>query len=83
MVQELSIKEIGENVLVKLENFNRQLWDAISFRLIHTMMVEENELQSAYKKVKEYRKERWNKALAQVKGNKRKAYELISSENFV
>lgn len=59
------------------------MWDAISFRIIHALMATENSLEHSYDKVQEYRKERWQKALAQAKGNKKKAYQLIVSEDFI
>lgn len=82
MVEAINVQKIGEEVLQQLENFNKHMWDAISFRMIHSMMAEEPVLKDSYTKTQEYRKERWQKALAQAKGNKRKAYQLLASEHF-
>ena len=82
MLETINVQKIGEDVLHQLENFNKRIWDAISFRMIHTTISEEPALKDSYLKTQEYRKERWQKALAQANGNKRKAYQLIASEDF-
>lgn len=78
----MDIQGVGKEVLGKLEHLNKQIWNAVSFRIIHAMISEEKELKNSYKTVKEYRKIRWKKALQEANGNKRNAYELICSENF-
>ena len=78
----MSMQKIGQDVLHQLEDFNQRTWDAISFRMIHALMAEELTLQDSYQKTQEYRKERWQKALAQADGDKRKAYQLVASEEF-
>lgn len=83
MPELMNIKELGREVLTELEDFNKKIWDAISFRLIHASMSKEKELKNSYETVQDYRLQRWQKALLQAKGNKRKAYELISSEDFI
>ena len=76
------MQKIGQDVLHQLEDFNQRTWDAISFRMIHALMAEEPTLQDSYQKTQEYRKERWQKALVQADGDKRKAYQLVASEEF-
>ncbi len=76
-----TLKQVGTEILGELKQFNKQVWDAVSFRLIHAKMSNEKSTDS-YAKTKEYRRERWEKALDKAEGNKRKAYELLSSEKF-
>ncbi len=58
------------------------MWDTVSFRMIHAMMTEEPVLKDSYQKTQEYRKQRFEKALKQAHGDKRKAYQLLASDNF-
>lgn len=83
MPELVNVKEIGDEILTELGQFNKKIWDAISFRLIHATLSEKKELKSAYANIKSHRKRRFEKALLQAKGNKRKAYELIVSEDFI
>lgn len=78
----MNVQKIGQDVLHQLEDFNKRMWDAVSFRMIHAMMAEEPVLKDSYHKTQSYRKERWQKALIQAHGDKRKAYQLLASENF-
>lgn len=82
MQETLNVQKIGQEVLQQLEDFNKQVWDAVSFRIIHAMMTMEPVLKDSYTKTQEYRRERWQKALVQAKGDKRKAYDLLVSEHF-
>lgn len=82
MQETINVKKIGEEVLHQLEGFNKKIWDAVSFRMIHAMMSQEPVLKDSYQKTQEYRKERWERALKQAHGNKTKAYQLIASEKF-
>lgn len=82
MQETINVNEMGKEVLQRLEEFNRKMWSAVSFRMIHAMMSQESVLTGSYKKTQEYRKQRWEKALNQTKGNKRKAYQLLASEEF-
>lgn len=82
MPQAVNVNKIGQEVLHQLEDFNKKMWDAVSFRMIHAMMSQEPVLKDSYTKTQEYRKQRWQKALNQAKGNKRKAYQLLISEKF-
>lgn len=78
----INVNKVGQNILHQLEDFNKRMWDAISFRMVHAMMSQEPALKNSFTKTQEYRKERWQKALAQAHGNKRKAYRLLASEEF-
>jgi len=78
----MSVQKIGRDVLHRLEDFNKKMWDAVSFRMIHAMMTEEPLLKDSYRKTQEYRKQRFEKALKQTHGDKIKAYQLLASENF-
>lgn len=82
MQETINVNKIGQEVLHQLEDFNKKIWDAVSFRMIHAMMSQETVLKDSYKKTQEFRKIRWEKALKQANGNKRKAYQLLASENF-
>jgi hypothetical protein len=82
MQETINVNKIGQEVLHQLEDFNKRMWDAVSFRMIHAMISQEQALKDSFKKTQEYRKERWQKALAQAQGNKRKAYQLLASEEF-
>ncbi len=82
MQETMNVQKIGQDVLLRLEDFNKRMWDAVSFRIIHAMMAEEPLLKDSYQKTQSYRKERWQKALTQAQGDKRKAYQLLASENF-
>ena len=82
MQETINVNKIGQEVLHQLEDFNKRMWDAVSFRMIHAMVSEEPILKDSYIKTQEYRKERWQKALTQAHGDKRKAYQLLSSDEF-
>ncbi len=82
MQETMNVQEIGQDVLHQLEDFNKKMWDAISFRMIHAMMAEEPVLKDSYQITQEYRKQRLEKALREAHGDKRKAYRLLASENF-
>ena len=83
MQETINMSKIGEEVLQKLEEFNKKMWDAVSFRMAHAMMSQETEVKGSYEKVQGYRKQRWEKALKQAKGDRRKAYQLLASEKFI
>ena len=78
----INVQKIGQDVLHQLEDFNRNMWAAVSFRMIHAMMAEEPALKDSYQNTREYRKQRFEKALKQAHGDKIKAYQLLASENF-
>ena len=82
MPETINMKEVGHEVLGTLEKMNKNIWHAVSFRMVHALMSEEKQLKDSYQKIQESRKERWQKALLQSKGNKRKAYDLVSSADF-
>lgn len=82
MQETMNVQKIGQDVLHQLEDFNKRMWDAVSFRMIHAMMAEESVLKDSYQKTQSYRKERWQKALMQAHGDKTKAYQLLASEEF-
>ncbi len=82
MQETINVQKIGQEVLHQLEDFNKQMWDAVSFRMIHAMMSQEPVLKNSYQQTQSYRKQRWEKALKQACGNKRKAYQLLASEEF-
>ena len=82
MQETMNVQKIGQDVLHQLEDFNKKIWDAVSFRMIHAMMTEEPVLKNSYQNTQEYRKQRFEKALKQTHGDKRKAYQLLASENF-
>ena len=82
MQEAMNVQKIGQDVLHKLEDFNKNMWDAVSFRMIHAMMAEEPVLENSYQTTQEYRKQRFEKALKQTHGDKRKAYQLLASDNF-
>tara|TARA_Y100000310_G_scaffold343333_1_gene450474 strand:+ start:303 stop:554 length:252 start_codon:yes stop_codon:yes gene_type:complete len=82
MQETVNVNKIGQEVLHQLEDFNKKMWDAVSFRMIHAMISQEPVLKDSYTKTQSYRKQRWEKALKQSHGNKRKAYQLLASENF-
>lgn len=82
MSEAINVNIIGQEVLQQLEDFNKRIWDAVSFRIIHAMASQDPLLKDSYTKTNEYRKERWQKALTQAKGNKREAYRLLALEEF-
>lgn len=82
MQETMNVQKIGQDVLHQLEDFNKKMWDAVSFRMIHAMMAGEPLLKKSYIQTQGYRKERWQKALTQSHGDKRKAYQLLASEEF-
>lgn len=83
MQETINVNKIGQEVLQQLEDFNKRMWDAVSFRMIHAMISQEIVLKNSYQKTQSYRKERWQKALTEAQGDKRKAYKLLSSEEFI
>ncbi|MBI2671993.1 hypothetical protein HYX16_03605 [Candidatus Woesearchaeota archaeon] len=80
----VTLQKIGQEVLEELKEFNKRTWDAIHFSLIYAQMKEELELKKldTDRNVREYRKERYEKALKLAKGDKMKAYNLLASEDF-
>lgn len=82
MSEAVTINKIGQEVLHQLEDFNKKMWDAVSFRMIHALMTQEPILKDSYTKTQEYRKQRWQKALTEAHGDKRKAYQILTSEEF-
>ncbi len=82
MQETINVNKIGQDVLHQLEDFNKKMWDAVSFRMIQALLSQEPILKDSYTKTQEYRKERWQKALTQAHGDKRKAYQLLASEEF-
>ncbi len=82
MQETINVQKIGQDVLHQLEDFNKKMWDAVSFRMIHAMITEEPVLKDSYQNTQEYRKQRFEKALKQTRGDKRKAYQLLASDNF-
>ena len=78
----MNVQKIGQDVLHQLEDFNKKMWDAVSFRMIHAMMAEEPALKNSFQNTQEYRKQRFEKALKQAHGDKKKAYQFLASENF-
>ncbi len=82
MQETVNVKKMGQEVLHQLEEFNKRIWDAISFRMIHSLMSQEQVLKDSYQKTQEYRKQRWERALKLAHGSKTKAYQLLASENF-
>lgn len=82
MQETINVNKIGRDILQQLEEFNKKIWDAVSFRMIHALMSQEPALKDSYQKTREYRKQRWEKALEQAQGDKRKAYQLLASEEF-
>ena len=59
-------------------------WNAIHFTFIYAQLKQEPELKklNTDKVVREYRKERWEKALKLAKGDEMKAYQISESEDF-
>jgi len=82
MQEIINVQKIGQDVLHQLEDFNKKMWEAVSFRMIHAMMTEEPVLKDSYQNTQEYRKQRFEKALKQTHGDRRKAYQFLVSENF-
>ena len=78
----INLQKVGEKVLVELQQVNKKIWDILSFSLIHAEISKENELKGVRQNVQEYRRERWQKTLTRSNGDKRKAYELLDSEDF-
>ena len=78
----MNVQKIGQDILHQLEDFNKKMWDAVSFRMIHAIMSQESVLNDSYIKTQKYRKIRWEKAIKQSNGDKQKAYQLLASENF-
>ena len=84
MKQTLDLQQVKKEVLEELKEYNDRMWDAIHFSLIYAQMKEEPELKKldTDRNVKEYRKERYEKAMKLAKGDKIKAYNLLASEEF-
>lgn len=80
----INIQKIGEQVLEELKEYNKRTWDAIHFALIYSELSQKPELKKleTEKNVREYRKERWEKALKLAKGDELKAFNLLASEDF-
>jgi hypothetical protein len=78
-MQAVEIKKAGQDVLHQLEDFNKKMWDAVSFSLIEAPL----NSQENSKRTKEHRTERWQRAIQRAKGDKVKAYQLLSSEEFI
>jgi len=80
----ISLKKIGEEVLEELKEYNKRTWDAIHFALIYSELSQKPELKklNTEKNVREYRKERWEKALKLAKGDEMKAFQISESEDF-
>ncbi|HLC19880.1 MAG TPA: hypothetical protein VJK72_03100 [Candidatus Nanoarchaeia archaeon] len=83
MTEAINVHKIGREVLCQLEDFNKKIWDAVSFRMVHAMMSQESVLKNSYANTQEYRKQRAEKALKEARGNKRKTYQLLASEDFI
>ncbi len=66
MQKTINVNKIGQDILHQLEDSNKKVWDAVSFRMIHAVMSEEPTLKGSYTKTQEYRKQRWQKALIQA-----------------
>lgn len=81
MPEAINIGKVGHDVLHQLEDFNKKIWDAVSFRMIHALMAEEPMLKDSFQETQSYRKERWEKALQRAQGDKQKAYQLLASEH--
>ncbi len=62
MAETVNVNKIGQEVLLQLEDFNKRMWDAVSFRMIHAMISQEPVLKDSYQKTQSYRKQRWEKA---------------------
>ena len=71
----------NKQVSKKLKEFNKSVKH---FILIYAQMKEEPELKKLDidRNVREYRKERYEKALKLAKGDEIKAYNLLASEDF-
>ena len=84
MKQTLDFQQVKKEVFEQLKEYNDRMWNAIHFALIYGQLKQEPELKklNTDKVVREYRKERWEKALKLAKGNKRKAYEISESADF-
>ena len=80
----VNLQRIGEEVLEELKEYNKRTWDAIHFALIYSELSQKPELKKldTDRNVREYRKERYEKALKLAKGDKIKAYNLLASEDF-
>ncbi len=81
--ESLNLNRYKDEVLAELAALNKRVLDVMNFRMIHAIMkTEVPVLKDTENKLKDYRAERWQKALKQSKGDKKKAYELLASENF-
>ena len=80
----VNLQRIGEEVLEELKEYNKRTWDAIHFALIYSELSQKPELKKldTDRNVREYRKERYEKAMKIAKGDKMKAYNLLASEDF-
>lgn len=79
----LNLEKHRSEILEELGTLNKRILDAINFRIIHALMKAEIPiLKDTEAKLSEYKKERWQKALEQAKGNKKEAYKLLASEEF-
>lgn len=84
MKQTLDIQQVKKEVFEQLKEYNDRMWNAIHFSIIYAQLKQEPELKklNTDKVVREYRKERYEKAMALAKGDKIKAYNLLASEDF-
>jgi len=79
----LNLNTYKDEVLAELNSLNKRVLDVMNFRMIHAVMKSEvPALKDSEKKVEAYRAKRLQKALKQTNGDKRKAYELLGSEEF-
>ena len=83
-MSQINYKKLKKEMFEQLKVYNYRMWNAIHFSLIYGQLKQEPELKklNTEKNVKEYRKERYEKAMALAKGDKLKAYNLLASEDF-
>ena len=84
MKQTLDFEQVKKEIFEQLKEYNERMWNAIHFSLIYAQLKEEPELKKLNTEmvVKEYRKERYEKAMKLAKGDKIKAYNLLASKDF-
>ena len=83
-MSQINYKKLKKEIFEQLKVYNDRMWNAIHFSLIYSQLKQEPELKklNTDKVVREYRKERWEKALKLANGNRRKAYAISESEDF-
>ena len=83
-MSKINYKKLKKEIFEQLKQYNDRMWNAIHFSLIYGQLRQEPELKklNTEKNLKEYRKERYEKAMALTKGDKLKAYNLLASEDF-